>query len=159
MTEGRDILQGGALQARRDVLLDTCREVLAAGDDATLGLVLNAQHAADLAEALRRLEEEEARRCLGLLAEGLAARVMAELDPSTVVDVAGELDERVLSEIVEEMAPDDAADVLADLPDDRSDIELGFDGVDEYPTTFWGQLVAPFVAIAQRLGSRGVSTS
>jgi magnesium transporter len=46
---------------------------------------------------------------------------MAELDPSTVVDVAGELDERVLSEIVEEMAPDDAADVLADLPDDRSE--------------------------------------
>ncbi|MEE2663558.1 MAG: sterol desaturase family protein [Myxococcota bacterium] len=30
------------------------------------------------------------------------------------------------------------------LPDDRNEIELGFDDIDEYPTSFGGQLMAPF---------------
>ncbi|MFP6642090.1 MAG: magnesium transporter [Candidatus Latescibacterota bacterium] len=111
-----DTLTQGGLQERRDVLLETTREALAARDLATLRLVLNSQHAVDLADLLRRLDEEDRTHSLGLLAESLAAGVLAEFDPSTMVSVATQLDDRALSGIVEEMAPDDAADVLADLP-------------------------------------------
>jgi len=38
------------------------------------------------------------------------------------------------------------------LPDDRDEFELGFDGVEDYPTTFTGQLVAPFRALFHRNG-------
>ena len=81
--EGREILEQGGLQAPREVLLETTREALAAGDEETLRLLLNDEHAADLAELLRVLGEGPGRRCMGLLAEALAARVMAELDPVT----------------------------------------------------------------------------
>ncbi len=81
--EGREILEQGGLQARREVLLEATREALAAGDETTLRLVLNDQHAADLAKLLRALEEESGRRCMGLLAEGLSAKVMSELDAVT----------------------------------------------------------------------------
>jgi len=30
------------------------------------------------------------------------------------------------------------------LPDDRNELELGFEGVEGYPTGFWGQLLEPF---------------
>jgi sterol desaturase/sphingolipid hydroxylase (fatty acid hydroxylase superfamily) len=36
------------------------------------------------------------------------------------------------------------------LPDDRSELELGFEGVDEYPITFRDQLVEPFRALFTR---------
>jgi sterol desaturase/sphingolipid hydroxylase (fatty acid hydroxylase superfamily) len=36
------------------------------------------------------------------------------------------------------------------LPDDRNEIELGFEGIDEYPTTFGGQLVRPFRSLLTR---------
>ena len=118
--EGREILEQGGLRARREVLLETIREALAAGDDGTLQLVLNDEHAADLAELMGVLEGESGRRCMGLLGQGLAARVMAELDPVTAAQVTADLGERVLSGLVGEMPPDAAADVLADLPEGRS---------------------------------------
>ena len=91
------------------------------GDVATLRLVLNSQHAVDLADLLRRLDDGDRKHSLGLLAESLAAGVLAEFDVSTLVSVAAQLDDRALSGIVEQMAPDDAADVLADLSEEHSE--------------------------------------
>lgn len=116
-----DTLTHGGLQERRDVLLETTREALAAGDVATLRLVLNSQHAVDLEDLLRRLDDEDRTYSFRLLAESLAAGVLAEFDPSTMVSVAAQLDDRALSGIVEQMAPDDAADVLADLSEEHSE--------------------------------------
>lgn len=116
-----DSLTHGGLQERRDVLLATTRDALAAGDVATLRLVLNSQHAVDLADLLRRLDDGDRKHSLGLLAESLAAGVLAEFDASTLVSVAAQLDDRALSGIVEQMAPDDAADVLADLSEEHSE--------------------------------------
>ncbi|HJP32295.1 MAG: magnesium transporter [Candidatus Latescibacteria bacterium] len=126
-----DTLAHGGLQERRDVLLTTTREALAAADVATLRLVLNSQHAVDLADLLRRLDGDDRRRCMALLAESLAAGVLAEFDATTVVSVAEELDDQALSGILEEMAPDDAADVLADLPDEHSERVLSLMEVEE----------------------------
>jgi magnesium transporter len=116
-----DTLTHGGLQERRDVLLATTREALAAGDVATLRLVLNSQHAVDLGDLLRRLDDGDRKHSLGLLAESLAAGVLAEFDASTLVGVAAQLDDRAFSGIVEQMAPDDATDVLADLCEEHSE--------------------------------------
>ena len=118
--EGGEVLGQGGLQARREVFVETVCEALAAGDDGTLRLILNDEHAADLAELMGVLEDESGRRCMGLLGQGLSAKVMAELDPVTAAQVTADLDERALSGLVGEMPPDAAADVLADLPEGRS---------------------------------------
>ena len=122
--ESREVLGQGGLKARREVFVETVCEALAAGDDGTLRLILNDEHAADLAELVRVLEEEAGQRCMGLLEDRLSARVMAELDPAMAAQVAADLDERALAGLVGEMAPDAAADILADLPEDRSDAVL-----------------------------------
>lgn len=36
------------------------------------------------------------------------------------------------------------------MPEHRGEIPLGFEGVEAYPTTFWGQFVAPFRNLAPR---------
>lgn len=111
----------GDLQERRDILLETTREALAAGDQATLRLVLNNEHTADLADLLSRINDDERLRCVGVLANSVAAGVLAEFDPAATAAVAAELGDRELSGIVGEMAPDDAADVLAELQESHSE--------------------------------------
>ena len=58
---------------------------------------------------------------LQLIAEPLAARALAESDTPTMLSVTGDLDDELLSDLVEEMAPDDAADLLGDLPVEQSE--------------------------------------
>jgi sterol desaturase/sphingolipid hydroxylase (fatty acid hydroxylase superfamily) len=45
------------------------------------------------------------------------------------------------------------------LPDERPNLKLGFEGVAEYPTRFWGQLIEPFRAIGARLPFLGNALS
>ncbi|MBM3276495.1 MAG: magnesium transporter [Candidatus Handelsmanbacteria bacterium] len=116
-----EIMEIGSLQGRREILLHTARESLEAGDLATLRLVLNNQHPADLADLFRHLGNEDQQRLLPLIAKPLAARMLAELDTSSLLNVAESLDHEVLSDLVEEMAPDDAADILGDLPKEHSE--------------------------------------
>ena len=125
MTEERtphdEALQEGSLQERRESLLETTRELLAANDLDSLRLILNGQHPADLAELFPRLNEEEQQQALQLLAEPLAAEMLADVDTSTMLSITEDLDNEALSDLVEEMAPDDAADVLGDLPAAQSE--------------------------------------
>jgi len=113
--------EAGTLPERREILLETAREALESGDSATVRLILNSQHPADLAELLRLLTEAEREQVVELVAEPLASRMLAESDSATVQQMASELDDHVLSDLVEDMAPDDAADLLGDLPDDHSE--------------------------------------
>lgn len=116
-----EIMESGSLQGRREILLETARESLEAGDLGTMRLVLNNQHPADLADLFRHLGEEDQQRLLPLIADPLAARMLAELDTSTMLSVTENLDHGVLSDLVEEMAPDDAADLLGDLSEEHSE--------------------------------------
>ena len=116
-----EALQEGSLQERRDALLETTRELLAAKDLGSLRLILNGQHPADLAELFPRLNEEEQQQALQLLAEPLAAEMLADVDTHTMLSITEDLDNEALSDLVEEMAPDDAADVLGDLPAAQSE--------------------------------------
>ena len=124
MTEQVDLqrqpFQEGSFQQRREILHGTTIDALAEADLATLRLVLNNQHPADLAELLRVLDEEDQQAVLQLIAEPLAARALAESDTPTMLSVTEDLDDELLSDLVEEMAPDDAADLLGDLPVEQS---------------------------------------
>ena len=117
-------LQRGGLQERREILLETTREALASDDPSTLSLILNSQHAADLAELLRHLDERERRHVLQVVAEPLAAQALADSDSATLRSVTAGLEDEVLSELLVEMAPDDAADLLAELPEPQSESVL-----------------------------------
>ena len=111
-------LEPGSLREQRQNLADTCEELLRAGDEATLRLVLHSHHAADLADLMRRLGEENGHRILALLGPGLAAQTLAAADTATALPAASGLDEGTLSAVVSQMAPDAAADLLAELPSD-----------------------------------------
>jgi len=121
LSDTRGPLHAGGLWERREALLETTRDALRAGDSATLTLILNDQHAADLAELLRLLDEEERGEVLEAVSEPLAAQVLADTDVPTARQVTADLGEETLSDLVEEMAPDDAADVLGELPDEQTE--------------------------------------
>ena len=117
-TPRKERLEPGSLLEQRQTLLETCSELLRTGDEAALRLVLNSHHAADLADLVRRLKEEEGTRVLGLLSPVLAARTLAAADTATALVATGAMNEGMLTAIVSQMAPDDAADLLAELPSD-----------------------------------------
>lgn len=103
------------------VLLETVKECFAEGDEQTLRLVLNDEHEADLAAAMRHLSEEEQQIAFRTLALPLAARVMAELDQATASDVSDAISDNEVSDLVQMMAPDDAADTLGVLQVERAE--------------------------------------
>jgi Mg/Co/Ni transporter MgtE len=64
------------VEERRQVLVETARELLASGDANGLRLILNSQHRADLADLVGQLDEEAQRQIFSFLAEPLAAAVL-----------------------------------------------------------------------------------
>jgi len=116
----QESVQTASLQERREILLETSRELLEAGDFNSLRLILNSQRPADLAELIPNLDEEQGPLIFEVLAEPLAADVLAEMDTADMLSLAEELDDEELSDLVEEMAPDDAADVLGELPEKQT---------------------------------------
>src|ERR1043166_326731 len=75
---------------------------------------------ADLAPALPLLIEEDRNRVLSLLIEaGKAARALFELDDDELQAVLGQLDAHTRAAVCSASAPDDAADLLDTLDDER----------------------------------------
>ena len=75
---------------------------------------------ADLAPVLPLLIEEDRRRVLSLLIEvGKAARVLLELDGADLREVLDTLDDASVASICSSSAPDDAADLLDRLDEER----------------------------------------
>ena len=75
---------------------------------------------ADLAPVLPLLLEEDRKRILSLLNEaGKAARAILELDEADLHEFLSEVDDATIAEICRSSAPDDAADLLDALDDDR----------------------------------------
>jgi len=75
---------------------------------------------ADLAPAIPLLLEEDRKRVLSLLIEaGKAARALLELDAADLREVIGDLDDASVAAICSSSAPDDAADLLDTLDDER----------------------------------------
>jgi magnesium transporter len=118
-------ISGGETQERVEALVEVTYELLAMEDTDMLRKVLNRERPADLADVMRRLDEEVRETAFGLLEESLAAEVLAESDTHTTLAIVEDLEPEKLSDLLEEMQPDDAADVLVDL--DREEAEKVLD--------------------------------
>ena len=85
-----------------------------------LNKVLNKTHPADIAHLLTLLNERSARSVFEHLPDKeIAANVLSELEPGFRSGFLQELEVNRLVEILSVMADDDAADLLADLPEER----------------------------------------
>ena len=116
---------GGEMSGRIEALVEVTIQLLVLEDQEALREVLNREHAADLADLIRRLNDEMREAVFGLLGEHLAAEVLAASDTPMTLAIAEDLNHQELSDLVEEMAPDDAADVLSDLDEEDAEQVLG----------------------------------
>jgi magnesium transporter len=98
-------------------LTDTVRDLLESGRRERLSQVLEDAHAADIAAALRDLTLPDQVTLFRLLGRESAGAVLAELDDQPLHELARALDEGEISSILDRMRPDDAAQVIEDLPE------------------------------------------
>ncbi len=97
------------------------RPFLEADDMEGLREVLEKMHPADVAEILESLEEPRRFKVFDVLTPELASKTLSELDEEFQEHLIHRSDAKTIRTIIEEMAPDDAVDILADLP--REDAE------------------------------------
>ncbi len=116
--EGPDVKPDNT-ERRTVALMEVAVSLLELDDFSQLKDILNAERPADVAELLRRMDEDTRNRLFGLLDEELAAETLAESDTTTMLSIVEDLEPKTLSDLVEEMEPDDAADVLSELKDDE----------------------------------------
>jgi len=83
-----------------------------------LAPILNSLHPADVADVIDDAPRDTQERLFSMLNDDLKPNVLAELETGT--DVLESLTASEISHIVEDMAPDDAADVLGDMPEEQS---------------------------------------
>lgn len=99
-------------------VLDDIRYLAERGDVSKVQTVLLTAHPHDVADIIRNLPEETGRYLFGLLDAERASDVFIEFDDYTRDQFAAVLSEKRLSEIVDVMDSDDAADVVGELPED-----------------------------------------
>jgi len=78
-------------------------------------------HPADIADIIRNLEPEKRKFFFDSLKPEVGAKVLAELDPVSEIELLKELESPQLSKILNVMPSDDAADVIADLSQEKKD--------------------------------------
>ncbi|MDP6461881.1 MAG: magnesium transporter [Gemmatimonadota bacterium] len=100
-------------------------DLLATGDRAGLVALVEKTPAADVAEAARRLDEDEVIRILHALPEEVSADILVEVPEEAREDILERLTPREIAGVVEEMASDDAADVVSELEDAKADEVVG----------------------------------
>jgi magnesium transporter len=96
--------------------LPEVRELIEAGDTATIADVLGSWLAADVASLLTRLDPHEQVALLNALRPDTAAQVFEYLDLSLQEQLLGALGDAEAMRILEQMAPDDRTALLAELP-------------------------------------------
>ncbi len=75
-------------------------------------------HPADIEDILNRLKKDDRKYLFHLLPTELASEVLSELDTPLVEQVLEEASEKSISLLVDHMESDDAADLLAELPEE-----------------------------------------
>ncbi|GGG77861.1 magnesium transporter MgtE N-terminal domain-containing protein [Corynebacterium pelargi] len=79
---------------------------------------------ADVASTLYQLPERQRLQVAGELDDELLADVLQELSEERQAELLETLDIERAADVLEEMDPDDAADLLGELPDDKADVLL-----------------------------------
>jgi magnesium transporter len=82
---------------------------------------LAGMHPADIAEALARLDEDDIWRVFRLIAADQQPLVVAELEENLNINILEHFDSEKISEIMESLNPDDAADILLHFPERKSE--------------------------------------
>ncbi len=90
--------------------------LIESGERQRLRMLLNDQHPADLAEWFEELDEQQRLSCFRLLDLDNASAVLAELDTESQRNLLKGLGNIGVVPIISAMSPDDAADLLAELP-------------------------------------------
>jgi magnesium transporter len=103
------------------LVLPEIRELIEAGEDATLRDVVNNWLAPDLGEVVSKLEPDEKVKVLRLLEPRLAAQAFEYLDLETQLMVLAAVSEPESAIILNEMAPDDRTALLAELSTDQAE--------------------------------------
>jgi magnesium transporter len=91
------------------------------GERQQLRLLLNEQHPADLTELFQELQLPQRLQCFRLLDLDNASAVLAELPSDGQRLLLRELGDIGVVPIISKMSPDDAADLLADMPKAKAD--------------------------------------
>ena len=110
---------------RSKILVDSIKRLLRRNATTHLRKMLNKTHAADLSIVFRSLSIPNQQNLLDLIDDiGQKGALFSELDEDTFLNLSEviELDEIV--EILEHMQSDDVADLLGQLPDEKSDAIL-----------------------------------
>lgn len=101
------------------LLQDTVERLLRRNATANLVKILKKTHPADIAHLVKLLNERSARAIFALLPDSeTAAEVLSEMEPGFRSTFLQYIPSDRLVEILTAMAGDDAADLLADLPDE-----------------------------------------
>ena len=103
------------------LVLPEIRELIEAGEDATLRDVVNNWIAPDLGEVVSKLEPDEKVKILRLLEPRLAAQAFEYLDLDTQLTVLAAVSDSESAIILNEMAPDDRTALLAELSSDQAE--------------------------------------
>lgn len=114
-----------------DELLADIRELVR--DDARISLlnIFADLHAADIADLIVNVGEDERRYLFGLLTPAVASEVLRELDDTTREQLLATVSTEGLTRIVGELESDDAADLIAALPEQVASEVLDTIHVDE----------------------------
>lgn len=90
------------------------------GERQQLRMLLNEQHPADLAESFSEMDAMHRLSCFRLLDLDNASAVLTELEPDSQRELLHDLGEIGVVPIISRMSPDDAVDLLAELPRERA---------------------------------------
>ncbi|MFQ5410899.1 MAG: magnesium transporter MgtE N-terminal domain-containing protein, partial [Phycisphaerae bacterium] len=100
-----------------EALFEQLRGLLDRADDASLRQFFSDLHAADIADCLEQVSEEERSRIFFLLPPRTTAEAIVLLEEAVRSDVLDDLTDQEVSDVLVQLPADDAVDVLDELDD------------------------------------------
>jgi len=104
-------------EEQRELLLKEIEPLLESEDRSALRAWLGEQRTSDIAEVVETLEVEQGRLVFDVLPTPEAAEVLEKVNEATRTELFERLRDREIQTIVSELAHDDAADLLAEMPE------------------------------------------
>jgi len=102
-------------------LLPQIKLLLEAGDMSALRELLHDQRSSDIAEVVELLDNEQKRAIFDVLDKSTSAEVLEKVDEATRAELFHLLKDNEINALVSELDYDDAADLLAEMPDEISE--------------------------------------
>ena len=125
----------------------------------SLKRLIDAMRAADVADLIEHLDQEERLFVIDLLKPEGAGEVLLEVEAPVQERIISDLDNKLITEIVQKLDSDDAADLVGDLPAERAreiietveeEVSLELQKLLPYPEDSAGGIMAlEFVAVNQ----------